>query len=164
MDPIIATAVSVLVAAVSAGGVFGSFRRFVQAVLGSQERAGRSVTQVFRDALTQTEPPATEPTLEERIQSLSKTMAESARLLAQVSAEIELRATFAKQKQEEAEIAIAAATLNGEQLAALQRVVRVEVGTEGNRGLRAGMLTAAFTFVLGIAGTILVTLFVHPLR
>jgi hypothetical protein len=91
-------------------------------------------------------------------------MADSAALLEQITAEIELRASFAKEKQAEAEVAIAAASMNREQLQALQRVVRTEVSTEGNRGVRAALYVGVASFVFGVGATILITLFVHPLH
>jgi hypothetical protein len=163
MDPLII--LSIVGAIASSVGVRAALEGFVKTILSREERAGRSFGKIIRDAISGTpevSPP--EPTLEERIQSLSNVMAESAKLLEQVTAEIELRATFAKEKKEEADVAIAAATLNQDQLQALQRVVRTEVSTESNRGIRAALLVGVFSFILGIAATILIALFVHPLH
>lgn len=163
MDPL--TIISALVAVASSAGVAAALKRFVRAVLSREERAGRSFSQILRDAITGApESALPEPTLEERIQSLSGVMAESATLLEQITADIELRAAFAKEKKEEADLAIAAASMNHEQLEALQRVVRTEVSTEGNRGIRAGLLISLFSFILGVAAAVFVTLFVHPLH
>lgn len=151
------------IAGIGAYGLVKSLRRFIRTILNREERAGRSLGKIIRDAFTET-PAATppEPTLEERIQNLSAVMGQSAKLLEQITADIELRAAFAKEKKEEADLAIAAASLNQEQLQALQRVVRTEVTTESNRGIRAAVLAAVFSFIFGVAATILVTLFVHP--
>jgi hypothetical protein len=164
VDPI-AIVVSALLAAASSAGLSEALRRFVRQILSREERAGRSFWQILRDAIKESPKAApAEPSLEERIQSLSGVMAESASLLEQITADIELRAVFAKEKKEEADLAIAAASLNHEQLQALQRVVRTEVSSEGNKGIRAGLLIAIFSFILGVAATVLVTLFVHPLH
>jgi hypothetical protein len=166
MDPV-SIAIIVVTAATAAAGAstVEALRRFVQVVLSREERAGRSVAQVLRDAIRQdTESATPEPTLEERLQDLSGVMAESAVLLEKITNEIDLRAAFAKEKQAEAEAAIAAVSMNREQLEALQRVVRTEVSTEGNRGIRAGLYVALAAFILGVGATVLITLFVHPLH
>jgi hypothetical protein len=156
MEPI--TIIVGLLTAGAATGVAEALMRFIRAVLSREERAGRSFGQIIRDAIRGSSAAAPEPTLEERIQSLGKVMAESAELLKQITAEIELRATFAKEKKEEAELSIAAT--NPESLAAMRRML----STEGNRGIRAGLLFAFLSFVLGIAGTVLVTLYIHPIH
>jgi hypothetical protein len=160
MDPV-TILVSILASVVSASGIVAALSRIIRTVLSPQERAGRSFRQIIRDAFT--EAPDTQPTLEERIQVLSGVMAQSAQLLEEITEEIDVRAAFAKQKKEEAEEAIAVANMHQEELDALRRVLRKEVSSEGNRGIRAAVILALFSFVLGAAVTVLVTLFVHPL-
>ena len=91
MDPI-TLAIAALTAAAIAG-VVDALSRFVGAVLSREERAGRSLREIIRDAIKgspESAPP--EPALEERIANLGKVMTASATLLEQITAEIELRA------------------------------------------------------------------------
>lgn len=158
---ILAVIVSLVGSALASSGIVLALRRIVVTLLSPQERAGRPIRQIIRDALT--EPPEAQPTLEQRIELLSGTMSQAGHLLDEITNEINVRAEFARQKKEEAENAIAAASMHKEQLEALQRVLRKEVSQEGNRGLRAAIVLALLSFVLGSFVTILVTLFVHPL-
>lgn len=134
MDPT-SILIAALASVLSGSGIAAILRPLIRAILSPQERAGRSFRQIIRDAFA--EAPDAQPTLEERIQQLSGVMAQSARLLEEITEEIDVRAAFAKQKKEEAEEAVAAANMHEEELDALRRVLRKEVSSEGNRGIRA---------------------------
>jgi len=68
--------------------------------------------------------PVTQVTLEQKLQSLSASMQESARLVEQVSAELEARMLTVKQLQEEAEQAHTLAEINKAQAEAVQRMIQ----------------------------------------
>lgn len=146
----------------SVSAITGSLTHMVQTLFSPQERAGRSFTSIIRDAFA--DKPKHEQSLEERIEELSGVMAQSARLLEEITAEINIRAEFARQKKEEAEDAIAAATIHQDQLAVIQRAIRREVVQESNRGIRASIVLGIASFILGAAVSVLITLFVHPLH
>jgi hypothetical protein len=69
-------------------------------------------TRVGRRAATDLDRGASLATLEERLDELSKSMRNSARLVEQVSAELDARAATARQLQQEAETAEALAALH----------------------------------------------------
>jgi hypothetical protein len=158
MDPF--TIVAIVASALSASGVYEALRRVIRIALSPQERAGRPFRQIIRDAFK--ESPDIQPTLEERIQQLSEDMAQSGRLIKDIEVEIDARAAFAKQKKEEADESEAIKSANQAELDAFINRVRTEVSSEGNRGIRAAVILAVFSFVLGGAVTVIVTLFVHP--
>jgi TolA-binding protein len=106
---------------------------------------------------------STEITLEERIQALAETMRASGRLVEQVTAEIEARAATAERLKDEAQAAEQLAQLSKAERDAVARLVRAEVSDENRRSTRLSVVTSALFFVAGVAATVAVTLFVHPL-
>ena len=107
-----------------------------------------------------TEIGAIEPqeTLEDRLKKLSGSMRESARLVAEVSAELEAREVTARRLKEEAETAEALASLHKEQADAVRKMLDVELSGQA-RGIRADAIKIAIaSFVAGAGITLLVTL------
>jgi hypothetical protein len=102
-------------------------------------------------------------TLEQRMNALARTMHESSRLLEQVSAEIQMRQVRAEQLKAEADEAEKLAALNKEQVDAIKRVIASELSQESKKSRRREVLIGGLFFVGGVAGTVAVTLFVHPL-
>lgn len=109
-------------------------------------------------------PTAQEVTLEQRLDALARTMRESSRLLQQVSAEIEVRAATAERLKDEAQTAEQLAKLNQAQAEAVAKLVGTVVGGESKRSTRQSVLAGALFFIGGVAATVTVTLFVHPLH
>jgi hypothetical protein len=107
-------------------------------------------------------------TLEQRLQSLSVSMQESARLVEQVSAELDARAIAARRLQEEADYAQALVTMHKEQTEAIERLVRSgmesELAATRRDIFRDSLRLAIPSFVLGGLVTLLITLLVHPLH
>lgn len=110
----------------------------------------------------------TQVTLEQKIQRLSDSMQESAKLVEQVSAELDARALTAQQLQEEAEQAKALAAINKQQAEAVQRLVRAGMEqelTETRQDIRRDSVRVAIlSFIAGGLVTLLITLLVHPLH
>lgn len=103
-----------------------------------------------------------EESLEARLARLGSTMQESARLLEQVSGEIDARAAAAAQLQREAREAEQLAQLNQAERDAVVRAVRAEIVSESKKSARQGLLANILFFIAGIAASIAVTLFVQP--
>jgi hypothetical protein len=104
------------------------------------------------------------PTLEDRLDQLSKTMKESAQLLEQVSSEIAARALAAERIKEEAYAAERLAAFNDEAREAVARLVRSEVKADSRHMFRLGLLANAGFFLFGVLATITVALLIHPLK
>jgi hypothetical protein len=114
-----------------------------------------------------------EEPLEGRIDRLSRSFQESARLIEQVSAELEARSLTARRLKEEAENAEALARLHKDEADAVRRVMRAEMhsemtaeltkGLEGvnRRNFRDGVKISVASFLAGGVLTVLVTLFIH---
>lgn len=86
----------------------------------------------------------------------------SARLVEQVSAELDARAATARHLQEEAKSAEALAALHKVQADAVKRMIDAELATT-RRGIRRdNVIVAIGSFIAGGGLTLAVTLFVHP--
>jgi hypothetical protein len=101
-------------------------------------------------------------TLEERLDELSKSMRQSARLVEQVSSELEARAATARRLQEEARTAEALATMHKEQADAVRRMLDAELVTQAKRIRGDSIKIGIASFIAGGGLTLAVTLFVHP--
>jgi hypothetical protein len=112
-----------------------------------------------KSAVTDAGKAVSQRTLEERLAELSKSMRDSARLVEEVSAELEARAATARQLKEEAETAEAIVGLHKEQTEAVRKMMDREL-TKTVHSIRAdsvkigiasfvagGGLTYAFTFL-----------------
>jgi TolA-binding protein len=107
---------------------------------------------------------STEITLEQRIQALAETMRSSARLVEQVTAEIEARAATAERLRDEAQAAEQLAQLSKAERDAVARLVRAEVSDQNRKSTRLSFVASALFFVAGVAATVAVALLVHPLH
>jgi hypothetical protein len=118
----------------------------------------------LRNRRSRTAEAAPSKTLEDRLDELSKSMQDSARLVEQISAELDARATTVKRLQEDAKAAEALAGLHKEQVEAVRRMMDAEL--EGNaRRIRRDTIIIGFgSFVAGGAVSFVITLFVHPLH
>lgn len=121
----------------------------------------------------------TQATLEDRLDELSESMRQSARLVEQVSAELDARAATARRLQEEAKNAEALAALHKDQADAIRRMIDAQLAAaakdqeEANRRELAevthrirsdSIKIGIMSFVLGGTVTFFVTLLVHPLH
>jgi len=120
-------------------------------------RAATRATSQARDVPTQ-------KTLEDRLDELSKSMRQSARLVEQVSAELDARAATARRLNEEAETAKALAELHREQADAVRRMLDVELKTQARGIRRDSIIIGCASFVAGGGVSFVVTLLVHPLH
>ena len=95
-------------------------------------------------------------------------MQESARLVEQVTADLDARAVTARRLQEEAEQAKAVAALNKEQAEAVQRLIRSEMSDElaakDRRNFRDNIRLAVISLIAGGLISLVITLLVHPLH
>lgn len=101
-------------------------------------------------------------TLDQRLDELSKSMRNSARLVEQVSAELEARAAAARTLEEEAKAAEALAALNKDQADAVRRLLGAELAGAGKRIRRDSIVIGLASFVAGGGVTYLISLLVHP--
>ncbi|HEX6472198.1 MAG TPA: hypothetical protein VF069_24105 [Streptosporangiaceae bacterium] len=104
-----------------------------------------------------------EVTLEDRLKELGDSARQSARLLAEVEAEIDARAARAARLKRDAEDAEHILALTEQERHAVARLVRAEVGAEGRRNFRQGLWINLLFFVAGVLASIAVTLLIHPL-
>jgi uncharacterized membrane protein YfcA len=103
-------------------------------------------------------------TLEDKLTSLSKSMRQSAKLVEEVSAELDAREATARRLQQEAQDAEALAALHRDQTEAVRRLLDTELVGQ-RKGIRKdAIIVGIFSFVLGVGGTLLVTLLVHPIH
>jgi methyl-accepting chemotaxis protein len=124
-------------------------------------RAGRASAGALHGAR---EANARSRTLEGRLDDLSHSMRESARLVEEVSAELDARAATAKRLQQEAETAEMLAALHRDQAEAVRRMIDAELARTA-RGIRRDSIVIGFaSFVAGAGVTLLITLLVHPLH
>ena len=120
----------------------------VDAALSSERRQRKSAARV-------------PPTIERRLDDLSTSMRQSARLVEEVSAELELRAAAARQLEEDAKAAEALAALHKDQADAIRRMMDAELETVGRRIRRDSIVIGVASFVAGVGATVLVTLLLH---
>jgi hypothetical protein len=106
-------------------------------------------------------PSVPQVSLEERLDELSLSMRRSARLVEQVSAELEARAASARQLQEDAKTAEAVAAFHKEQTEAVRRMLDAELVTQAKGIRRDSVWIGVVSFVGGGLLTLAVTLFVH---
>jgi hypothetical protein len=107
---------------------------------------------------------SSQKTIEERFNELSKSMRDSARLVEQLSAELDARAATAKRLKEEADAAEALAKVNKEQADAIRRMMDVELAVAARRNRKEAIALGILFFLLGGGVTVLVTLLIHPLH
>jgi len=122
-----------------------------------------SAIQILRPSKETIEGAKSQETLEDRLERLSGSMRESARLVAEVSAELEARETTARRLKEEAETAEALASLHKDQAEAVRKMLDVELSGQARRIRGDAIKIAGASFVAGGGITLLVTLLVHPL-
>jgi uncharacterized membrane-anchored protein YhcB (DUF1043 family) len=147
----IATAIASVIAAVIPAGL-------------SLQQARRTQLQA-QDAVENALDP--HETLDERLDQLSASLAQSARLVEKITAELDAQASTARRLQREAADAEAIAAVHKDQTEAVRRLLRSEITTELARTqrhiFRDSVKIAIGSFVLGGALTLVVTLLVHPL-
>jgi len=111
-------------------------------------------------------PAEPQATLDERLDRLSGSLRESARLVEEVSAELDARAVMARQLERQAQDARALAAQNEEQVEAVRRLLRsemqAELATAERHIFRDSLRVAIASFVFGAAVSVVVTLLVHP--
>ncbi len=111
-------------------------------------------------------PAEAQATLDERLDRLSGSLRESARLVEEVSAELDARAVMARQLERQAQDARALAAQNEEQVEAVRRLLRsemqAELATAERHIFRDSLRVAIASFVLGAAVSVIITLLVHP--
>jgi len=104
------------------------------------------------------------PTLENKLNDLSTSMKNSARLVQEVSAELEVRAATAERLKEEAATAEALAEMNKAQADAVRKLVNSEMGAASRKIRRDAIRIGVLSFVFGGGVSLLITLLVHPLH
>jgi methyl-accepting chemotaxis protein len=102
--------------------------------------------------------------LDERLDQMAKSIRNSARLVEEMSAELEVRATAARELEEKAKEAEALAALNKDQAEAVQRLVDASVGSARKGIRRDSIVIGIASFVAGAGVSLLVTLLVHPIH
>jgi methyl-accepting chemotaxis protein len=104
------------------------------------------------------------PSLDERLDRMANSIRSSARLVEEMSAELEVRAAAARELEEKAKEAEALAALNKDQADAVQRLVDASVGN-ARKGIRRDSIVIGIgSFVAGAGVSLLVTLLVHPIH
>jgi hypothetical protein len=91
-------------------------------------------------------------------------MRESARLVEEVSAELDARAATAKRLQQEAETAAMLASLHRNQADAVRRMIDAELARTARGIRRDSIVIGIASFIAGAGVTLLVTLLVHPIH
>jgi biopolymer transport protein ExbB/TolQ len=114
-----------------------------------------------RQQLAKTISPAS---IEQRLDELSNSMKDSARLVEQISAELDARAATAKQLDADAKAVEALAELHKDQADAVRRMLDAELGRSERRIRRDSVVIGAFSFIAGGGVSLLITLLVHPLQ
>jgi hypothetical protein len=102
--------------------------------------------------------------LEQRLGDLAASMRESARLVEQISAELDARATTARRLKEEAETAEAITRLHRDETAAIQRMLDTQLEEAARRIRSDSIKISIVSFFAGGAVTFAVTLLVHPIH
>ena len=136
---------------VVAGLAIGGFASYVAAAASRRVR-------------TETSEATPAKTLEERLDELAEAIRRSARLVEEVSSELDVRAATAKRLAEEAETAKALSELHKEQTDAVRRMLDAELEGATRRIRRDAITIGIASFVAGGGITFAVTLLVHPLR
>jgi hypothetical protein len=107
---------------------------------------------------------ATERSVEDRLLELSKSMQDSARLMSEVTAELDARTITAKKLQDDAATAKAAAEINREQANAIRRMLDSELSNAA-RAIRTDSIRIGIaSFIAGGGVSFLITLLVHPMH
>jgi hypothetical protein len=102
--------------------------------------------------------------LDTRLDQMAKSFRHSARLVEELSAELEVRAAAARELEEKAKEAEALAALNKDQADAVQRLVDASVGSARKGIRRDSIVIGIASFVAGAGVSLLVTLLVHPIH
>lgn len=107
--------------------------------------------------------PEPAPSLDERLDQMAKSIRDSAHLVEEMSAELEVRAAAARELEEKAREAEALAALNRDQAQAVQRLVDTSVGN-ARKGIRRDSIVIGIgSFFAGAGASLLVTFLVHPI-
>ena len=91
-------------------------------------------------------------------------MRSSAKLVEQVSAELDVRAATAKKLKEEADAAEALAAINKEQADAIRRLMDTELEGAARRIRKDSIVIGIASFIAGGGISFLITSLVHPLH
>lgn len=147
----------VIIAVITAGGLV-----FLSVALWRDRRAQLQAKKTVQAAVIP------EQTLEVKLDQLSAAMEKSARLVEQVTAELDARAATALRLRREAEDAEAIAAAHKEQTDAVRRMLRAEISTELATTERHifwdSLKITIVSYILGVASALLITLLVHPLK
>jgi flagellar motility protein MotE (MotC chaperone) len=103
-------------------------------------------------------------TLEERLDELAESMRRSARLVEEVTSELDARAATAKRLKEEAETAKALADLHREHTEAVRRMLDAELGGATRRIRRDSITIGIASFIAGGGVTFAITHLVRPVH
>jgi hypothetical protein len=133
---------------------------FVAAVFG----AVAGVAQLRLSIRREPRPDVSQATLKERLEELSGSMRQSAKLVQQVEAELDARAATARRLKEEADTAEAVAALHKDQAETVRRMLDAELTVAGKRARSDNIKISIFSFVASGGVTFVVTLLVHPLH
>lgn len=109
-------------------------------------------------------PSLAEAELGTRLAQLAVSMRTSAKLVEQISAELDARAATAERLKSEAETAEAIARLHAAETEAVRRMLDAQMEGQARRIRRDAIRIGIAGFMAGVAATILVTLLVHPLH
>jgi hypothetical protein len=149
---------SLLVTAVAATVAASAFTDLIPTVLPwLRRRLSRTADAAPSETLE-----APSETLEDRLDELSKSMQNSARLVAQVSSELDARTAAVKKLQEDAKTAEALAGLHKEQADAFRRMIDEELAGTARRIRKDSITIGVASFVAGGGVSFAITLFVHP--
>ncbi|MEU2854146.1 hypothetical protein [Streptomyces syringium] len=151
--------VAVIIGFLSSFSAYEALKRLARS-LATNQQSGR---QALMAAFKKKPEPAPQPTLEERLEDLGRVMKRSAKLLSEIKGEIDIRAASVREKEQQAQRAVELTNLTEPQVQAIKNEWGLQVAKEGKKSLKAAILIAVSTFFLGVAATVLITLFVHPL-
>ncbi len=138
------TAASVLSAFIALGALWLSIRQY--------SRSRQDLARLGR-----------EETLESRLDELTATMRQSAKLIAQVEQELQARAATAERLKGEAATAESLMKLAENEREAVARLVRAEISAESRKSFRSGLRLNFLFFVAGALASVATTLFIQPL-
>jgi biopolymer transport protein ExbB/TolQ len=136
----------------------------VGAVVASFVAGLSSLAILLRSRAELLKPEISQGTLEERLEELSGSMRQSAKLVQQVEAELDARAATARRLKEEADTAEAIAAIHKDQADAIRRMMDAELTTAAKRIRSDSIKIGILSFVAGGGVTLAVTLLVHPLH
>jgi hypothetical protein len=137
---------------------------FVAAV--GSAAAGLAATTLSRRAfkrVSSQEQRQLEPSLEDRLDELTKTMRRSAQLLGAISTELELQRAEVDRLQKDKHDAEEIIKLTSDQVAAIRAQVAEVVRPETARGIKWSIVIGVLGFVAGALAAVAVALFVHPI-